>query len=181
MRMDPSSTPAQVYTQWQATRTRRWHTNPALSRTEDPVGAHSARMVILALYFDPALSREAIIYIISHDLAEIITGDIPYPVKHDNPEFNAALTIADEDANKQLNIPSPNNLTQTERQLISLVDRLDAWLWMANHYAPSPTTTSNPLSWHRYLPMLMQQAQALSLDAKLSRIIDAHTDIGPLR
>lgn len=38
-------------TPYYAAMTRRWHTNPHLSHTVDPVGYHGGRMAILALMF----------------------------------------------------------------------------------------------------------------------------------
>jgi len=167
-------TPKQTYTQWQATRVRRWHTNPALTASDDPVGAHSARMMILALYFKPDFSRNGMITILQHDLAEIITGDVPYPVKASNPAFNEALVIADDAANKELGV-LPFLLTPREASLIKLVDRLDAWFWMQSH------TTDPHKRWGDYEHDMAKAAEALDVDVKFNALISTHHMEGSLR
>jgi 5'-deoxynucleotidase YfbR-like HD superfamily hydrolase len=42
-------------------------------------------------YLDPNVSKEAILRALTHDVAELFTGDVPAPVKWDNPDLVEVL------------------------------------------------------------------------------------------
>ena len=118
---------------WLATFTRRWHANPDLCHTVDPIGWHSGRMAILALHlFGPDASRELLVACLKHDLGEYGTGDVAQPAKRD-PILKAALdriegqTIAD--------MGMAFTVSPEDARRLKYLDRLDAFLW-ALHYAP---------------------------------------------
>jgi 5'-deoxynucleotidase YfbR-like HD superfamily hydrolase len=117
---------------WNAAQTRRWHTNADLSHTNDPVGAHSARVAVLALLLQPGLSRAALVAALTHDLGEYKVGDFPAPFKWANPEI--ADTLKEQEAAAVADMGFVlETLTDDEAALIKLCDMLDAWLWMQHH------------------------------------------------
>lgn len=163
-------TPEQAHQQWQATRVRRWHANPALAHTEDPVGAHSARVAIMLLYLDPKISRTALIYALQHDLAELITGDVPHPIKARDPEFNAALSRADRDTNISMGIAT-DDLSHKELSLIQICDKVDGYLWMKAHHS---RTMPEDLfeAWEQCLKAAYEHAEVL--DAVYGTDFESH-------
>lgn len=118
---------------WQATFTRRWHRNPHLADTADPIGAHQGRVALLALTLFPgrhALHRAAIL----HDMGEALTGDVPAEVKEAHPVLKAEMDRIEALAIEHLGLP-PVDLDDREREMLRLCDRLDALLW-AHHHRP---------------------------------------------
>lgn len=118
---------------WLATFTRRWHANPDLCHTLDPVGWHSGRMGVLALHlFGPDASRDLLVACLCHDLGEFGTGDVTQPAKRD-PILKAALDRIEYDA--LLNMGMGYATSPEDARRLKYLDRLDAYLW-AFHNTP---------------------------------------------
>jgi 5'-deoxynucleotidase YfbR-like HD superfamily hydrolase len=105
---------------------RRWHTHPHLSHTVDPIGYHGGRMAILALDLFRNPSRDLLAACVTHDLAESVTGDVPYdsPIKDHGIEDD----ILD-------NMGMAYTLDQYDAARLKFLDLLDSYLW-ARHHAP---------------------------------------------
>lgn len=120
-------------TPWLATFTRRWHANPALCHTIDPVAAHSGRMGVLALHlFGATASRELLVACLTHDLGEHATGDVPFDAKKD-AAFRAHLDRLEDAALHKMGMSF--SLSADDQRRLKYLDRLDAYLW-AQHHAP---------------------------------------------
>ena len=117
-------------TPWLASHVRRWHANPALAHTQDPVAAHSARMGILALTIWPDASRALLVACLTHDLGEHATGDVPTTAKQD-PQLRDALDRIEAQAIAAMGLQS--DLTLTDQRRLRHLDRLDAYLWAEFH------------------------------------------------
>ena len=118
-------------TAWLATFTRRWHCNPDMCHTVDPVSGHSARMGILALKLWPDASRDLLVACLTHDLGEYVTGDVAWPAKQDRELAEAldrieACSLADMGMLFDLNGPK-------DIKRLKYLDRLDAYLWTQHH------------------------------------------------
>lgn len=121
---------------WRAGLVRRWHTNPHLADTCDRTDGHSARVALLALAMRPSLSREAIIYALTHDAGEAYAGDMPRTVKSANPGLADALEEVEAVGRTRLDLTPASCVNERERAVIKVADMLDAWLW-ASHNRPS--------------------------------------------
>lgn len=116
---------------WLATFTRRWHANPDLCHTVDPVSAHSARMGIMALTFwGGNASRELLAACLVHDLGERWVGDVPHPAKRD-PDFRIALDRLEACALADLGLLY--DISNVDARRLRFLDRLDAYLWAQKH------------------------------------------------
>lgn len=138
---------------YHATMVRRWHTNPYLSHTVDPVGYHSGRMAILALKLWPC-NWNIVAACLTHDLGEIASGDIPW---------NGDKTTADDVADKwsvdhDMDWHLDANALTTRR--LKFLDRLDAYLW-ARHHAPVVLTDTD---WRSQYYWLKDEARYLEVD-----------------
>lgn len=118
---------------WRATFTRRWHSNPDLAHTVDPVGGHSCRVAIIIDHIWPNCRKEVIMAAITHDLAETLTGDIPQPAKAKSQTLSDELTSLEHFWNYNNGIIY--DLSEGEWLKVKIADRLDAWMW-ADHHAP---------------------------------------------
>lgn len=143
---------------WLATFTRRWHANPALAHTHDPVAAHSARMGVLALHFWGAgCSRELLVACLCHDLGEHATGDVPCEAKADGT-LRSALDRMEEAALHRMGMGY--SLSADDARRLKFLDRLDAYLW-AEHHAPQLLTRSD---WVAAWQWLFVEAAALNVE-----------------
>lgn len=144
---------------WRATFTRRWHSNPDLCQTHDPVGAHSARVALIMLALWPDTSREAIVAALMHDLAESVVGDLP-------PAGKSMLANA---ATAERLIATQNGwhiaLKDVDATRLRFADQLDAFMWADHHRA---TDTDE---WHDAREMLVYQAERLGVRKKLEDIL----------
>lgn len=148
-------------TPWLATFTRRWHANPDLCHTIDPVGAHSARMAVLALeIWGAGASRELLVACLSHDLGEWATGDVPQPAKRD-PRVREALGLAEDRALAAMGMTFI--LTANDARRLKFLDRLDAYLW-ADHHAPHILVRDG---WREDLAWLQREADDLQAEVGL--------------
>lgn len=135
-----------------STMVRRWHTNPHLSHTVDPVGYHGGRMAILALVLWPAAwrLRDACL---THDLGEYVSGDIPWGASLD------VKAAADDVADKWSVRNSVDSHFCIDIRL-KFLDRLDSYLW-ARHHAPHILTEKD---WQDQLDWLKSEAKKLEVD-----------------
>lgn len=141
---------------YHATMVRRWHTNPHLSHTIDPVGYHSGRMAILALKLWPC-AWELVAACLTHDLGEFASGDIPWGGDKTTADDVANEWSADHDMDWHIDAD-----TLTMRRL-KFLDRLDAYLW-AKHHAPDHVATNS--DWQAQRGQLLLDAQSLGVDVK---------------
>lgn len=126
-------------TPWLASHVRRWHCNPHLQHTQDPVAAHSGRMGILALnLWGGACSRELLIACLCHDLGEHAVGDIPWPAKADRT-LKVTADRLEEQAIAAMGLAY--SLSLTDQRRLKYLDRLDAYLWAEHH---RPDITAHP-------------------------------------
>jgi len=148
-----------MMTQWRATFVRRWHRNPDLADTNDPIGGHSARVALLLLNYWPLSSVFAITHALTHDLGEAYAGDVPGNIKRQHPELAEALEEVEALGAKMMGIADPN-CTAREMAQVNLCDKLDAYLWMRHH---KPGLANDP-DWKASREWLLDEADRLGVD-----------------
>lgn len=115
-------------TAWRATFTRRWHANPDMCHSIDPVGWHSGRMGVLALHiWGAGASRDLLVACLCHDLGEHMTGDVAWPAKQD-AALGAALDRIEEQSLRDMGMGF--TLSAPDQRKLKFLDRLDAYLWV---------------------------------------------------
>lgn len=148
-------------TPWLATFTRRWHANPDLCHTVDPVGAHSGRMGVLALdIWGGAASRDLLVACLCHDLGESVTGDLPAGAKRD-PRIAGPLGVVEDRALSEMGMAF--DVSASDARRLKFLDRLDAYLW-AKHHAPHVLTRDG---WPEALAWLQREADDLQAEVGL--------------
>jgi hypothetical protein len=124
---------------WRAGLVRRWHANPDMADTQDTVHRHQGGVASLAMLLWPTahgVHRAAII----HDLGEVAVGDIPGPIKEQNPDFAEIASRLEAEARKAMGVPDVD-LSSWDKWALELVDRLDAYLWT---HAKNPQLLDRP-------------------------------------
>ena len=111
-----------------ASRVERYHTWPTLHR--ETVAEHT--FGVLRIYReifgfgDGHRDLDVIAEIIDHDLDELHTGDLPFPVKMRYPQLREALRGPTLDARDKLKIED-NGLDQDQKTRIKICDMLQMW------------------------------------------------------
>jgi len=102
---------------------KRYHTLETIG--EQSVGAHSWGVAMILQYLDKSVSKEAILKALTHDIAELYTGDIPAPVKWDNPDLVKSLKSIERAYEKKLGIDYSNVLGKKEAILFKQADMFE--------------------------------------------------------
>jgi hypothetical protein len=143
----------------------RWHSSPdyRLRDSRDCITGHQRRTAALVhelcayighRLHDSDLPR----WVLVHDEAERLTGDVPAHAKRRWGYLAEALERAEAEARRELGIPDPD-LTPIEWQIMKLCDRLDAYIW-----AKRLNCTDTP-EWQADLVRLHKMAWAISGEA----------------
>lgn len=111
---------------------RRWHSNPDMCRCDEDLAQHQWSVAMIALRLDPGLSREALIYALTHDVGEMTAGDLSYDFKRAHPDFAEAHRAFESDARDKL-VSGCNDLTAREETIIKAADWLSAYAVMIGH------------------------------------------------
>ena len=86
-----------------AGRVRRYHTWPTIR--EQTVADHTWQVMRIYVELFGSPSPDVWEYILWHDSTEMHTGDIPFPVKRDNPELAAEICQLECRARQKMGIP----------------------------------------------------------------------------
>ena len=99
----------------------RYHTEPTIIR--ETVAHHSANVAFIAMYIAEAVTPNLVYMALVHDTAEGLTGDVPYPVKHQFPALKQYLDGIEENflRRNQMFV----QITEDETAVIKAADMLD--------------------------------------------------------
>lgn len=105
-----------------AFKVKRYHTEECIH--EETVGEHTAGVVALCMILCDGEYRGGLIAnAIFHDFPEKWTGDIPYPVKRDNPDIKPGVTKQEEKLYEKYHINLPI-LTGEDTTILKAADML---------------------------------------------------------
>ena len=112
---------------------RRWHSNPELAHIHDTLGEHHGRAGLLVIMFWPDHSHDLLKAAITHDLGEVVTGDLSATFKAARPDVAKAAYCLETDYLHTWGLLFP--LSDLDHERLKFVDRLDAY-WRAKRDAP---------------------------------------------
>lgn len=128
--------------QCRADRMRSWYAASLVTRyhtwstiQKETVGQHSHGVgIIYARYFsrlaaDAYESYCAMRYILEHDLEELWTGDLPFPVKLRYPEIKPALERATADARTAVGCADFPQMSRQTHRAVKICDLLQMYLF----------------------------------------------------
>lgn len=102
----------------------RYHTWPIHRRQS--VGEHTWQILrIYATIWGPP-APEVTYYIIWHDAGELATGDLPFPIKRNNPGLKIICDDLEEEALKAFGVKLPK-LSAKEKLKIRFADLVEMW------------------------------------------------------
>jgi len=110
----------------------RYHTWP--HTRQQSVGEHSWQVCRILMSIAPAPYWVKLLpHTVTHDIGEIGTGDVPYPVKANNPELGRLFDELEHETVEELcdkwGLPSPVTLTPQERWVFKLAEFIEMWEW----------------------------------------------------
>lgn len=113
-----------------AGRVLRYHTWPHIR--PQSVGEHSWQVARIVLAIYPEASVAILKHCINHDVGELRTGDLPYPIKLDNPVLGDEMHRIEEEAIHEIlgewGISSPD-ISERERWIFKTAEFLEMWEW----------------------------------------------------
>ena len=152
---------------WLSSFTKRWHTHPMLSETNDPVSGHQQRVAMILLQLEPDVSRDAIIRAITHDQGEFAAGDIPYGFKRKHPDVAETFSIFEDKEIEAQGFPV-TKLSNRETSLMKLADWTDAYLWAHKH---QPKLVDNHPAWIQQMCEMIEVSVDIGVSNMFTTII----------
>tara|TARA_R110000751_G_scaffold220032_2_gene322689 strand:+ start:3569 stop:4105 length:537 start_codon:yes stop_codon:yes gene_type:complete len=102
----------------------RYHTRPEVGNNQN-VASHSWRALVILTTLWPDISREAVLWLIYHDVAEAELGDLPATTKWNYPEIAKLYKKAEEKYEERLELPLNRKLTKEEQRKVKICDMLE--------------------------------------------------------
>jgi 5'-deoxynucleotidase YfbR-like HD superfamily hydrolase len=116
----------------------RWHANAdrRLRDSGDTIDGHQMRVVSLCVSLaasigHPLHDSDLPLAAIKHDEAERVLGDMPGPAKYRFPALAAAYAEVEKQVLTEMGYDW--TLTDKEQDMLTLCDKLDAWVWARDH------------------------------------------------
>ncbi len=108
----------------QAGRILRFHTVPTIKTQTVAEHSHGVAMLLYKMYGDK-IRPELLMAALTHDLAEIETGDVPAHAKRASADLKVALDAMETVFNHEHSIQFEYELTLEELQLLQIADTLE--------------------------------------------------------
>ncbi len=137
---------------------RRWHCNPTMVQHSQTIADHQGRCVQLLLMLHPCPSVALIQAVAYHDVGERWCGDVPNPAKVRSPALKEALDAEETQWRADIGLPAPD-MTPGDREWLKLIDRLEAWAFVALHH-PSELARDG---WERARNQILHRAKELGV------------------
>lgn len=125
------------------------------------IAEHTFCMLMLVKQVAPHMDKSALYpAILHHDLPELMTGDVPAPIKRVHPELGPLMDSIERDLHP---LYQEFNLTQEEAALLKWADRMELVLWCLEEFRLGNTyvkpTVARGLGWiiAAYLPSCAKQ------------------------
>lgn len=109
----------------------RYHTWPHIR--SQSVGEHSAQLwrILCACWGDVPVYVLA--HAMTHDMGEIVLGDMPYTMKAMVPGFQTAMHEAEASVHLSMclpwRLPPPVNLSDVEKKIFKMCENIEMWEW----------------------------------------------------
>ena len=145
----------------------RWHANPQMAHIRETLAEHHARVAQILLALHPSPSLSLIDAALHHDAGEPRVGDVPWPVKRDNPSLAALLDEIEAGARRAIGCEAPLSAAATAG--LTLAERVAGWM----HVAQSLPGVLSEHEWQRDEAVVLDMARAVgayvSVNAVMSR------------
>lgn len=127
MKAEPSSTTVNIT--YEAGKVQRYHTHPRFARLGQTDADHSWGVAALILQMHPNPSKELLTAAILHDTGERFAGDLPAPVKRDNPELAKAHALMEDQLRHAFIFRGDYDLDASDTDWLKLCDMVECVLY----------------------------------------------------
>jgi hypothetical protein len=164
---------------------QRYHTWPTLKPQD--VASHTWQVIRILLAIWPEAPQDLIVYAMFHDIGEVVTGDLPYPVKAGNEVLRTAVNAIDDHACLEMGqrfmvpvadmpeILGPGGLTKTLFKLCEMIEMWEHGLHecnLGNRYAAAIVQRC----WEQVMKLNTQLVEASFGDSDLLLIVTRAND-----
>lgn len=143
----------------------RWHANQDMAHIRETLAEHHARVAQIILALHPAPTLRLIDAALHHDAGEPAVGDVPWPVKRDNPELATMLDKAEADERKRIGCNVDLNAEDTA--WLKLADRLAG----IAHVAQTNPRLLSKKDWQRDIDYAEDQAYQIGVGDVVDAIL----------
>lgn len=105
----------------------RFHACPKMRKQR--LSDHMWKVALIAQYLLPKISKDALLYALTHDSIELVTGDIPATLKWEFPEIKDVLKGIESKYSS-----APSTVSELEKLAIKLADFIDGMLFCYDSY-----------------------------------------------
>jgi 5'-deoxynucleotidase YfbR-like HD superfamily hydrolase len=95
---------------------KRYHTLEIIG--EQSVASHSWGVAIILQYLSPNIRKSCVFKALTHDVAELYTGDIPAPVKWEEPELVQVLKNIEQRWEQKLDVSEYSEKMSSEEKIL---------------------------------------------------------------
>lgn len=106
----------------------RFHACPKMRKQR--LSDHMWKVALIAEFLLPNISKNALMYALTHDSTELVTGDIPATLKWEFPEIKDVLKGIESKYSS-----APESISDLEKLVIKLADFIDGMLFCYDSYA----------------------------------------------
>lgn len=121
-----------IYNTLLSGRVQRWHSNPFMAGCGESNDQHQWSVAMIALHLEPRLSRTALIWCLTHDVGEMVAGDLSRDFKRANPGIAEAHREFEDDARDKL-VSDCNDLSREEGIVCKAADWIAAYAAMIRY------------------------------------------------
>jgi 5'-deoxynucleotidase YfbR-like HD superfamily hydrolase len=109
----------------------RYHTWPRVR--EQSIGEHSWQLARIVQTVWPWCPKHVLVYCIFHDLGEMGTGDVPFPIKRDNPDLKRVMDTLEQETILNMfefwGMENNKAITDDEKRIVKLCELLEMTEW----------------------------------------------------
>lgn len=110
---------------------KRWHNNADMCNCADDLSQHQWSVAMIVMYLEPNFTKRLLVEALTHDVGEVIAGDLSYDFKINNPEVAKLHKIAEEKAKDKIFVGE--RLTNREVDVLKFSDWISSLWWVALH------------------------------------------------
>lgn len=156
---------------WKSGCVKRWHCNidHNLRESGDDTASHQWRVAMLLQMLHPLPSAHLLACALTHDVPEVITGDMPAPAKAGM--MGEVIEAAESEVAAHWGLPVPS---AKDKQWVKLCDMLDAVLWVKSR-APYLLMGGE---WANNVDQILILAKALDVYDKVNALLNGSTGSG---
>lgn len=100
----------------------RYHCAPIDQKQSN--SSHQWEVAVILTQIYPQVSAQLLTFALTHDVAEMVTGDMPSPIKKEVPELKAILDELEEDYRQDLGLQSEEHFSEEELLAVKYADIL---------------------------------------------------------